>query len=533
MFDTVIRNGTIIDGTRRSRYNADVAIVGDRIVAVAMDLGEAHEELDASGLIVAPGFIDTHTHSDGWMLRRSALPSKLAQGFTTEFLMLDGIGYAPVDETTWREWFYYLRALDGLRLSDYDGWQTFAEFGGALDQQNLQNSAAFLPYANVRCQVAGFGRGPLDDFQRQVVTEHIRYGMEQGALGLSTGLDYIGQCFSDTDELAAVCRGMADHDGIYVTHIRYKTGMIDGLREAAEICRRAGVRLHISHLKSPDPRQTEIILALIDELAEQVDLSFDTYPYQPGSTMLSYLLPYDVWVDGPIAALEKLRHPEIRRRFALSLQQYRLPMDRLKIAWTLTSDGNRWQGMSALEYAEVHEQPLADALCDLLIEERLAVLMVIDEGDDANIYPFLQHDRSMMGSDGIYFDDSLAHPRQFGSAPRLLGRAVRDWKLFSLEDAVYKLSHYPATRFGLQDRGVIRENAYADLTIFDADEIVDPATYAEPQELAVGVAHVFVNGTAVWPIDEACLSAAALPGRFLFRRHAPNGRSTAESHGDG
>ena len=431
--------------------------------------------------------------------------------------MLDGIGYAPVNESTWPEWFFYLRSLDGLRMSDYDGWETFEEFGAALDGKNMQNSAAFLPYANVRSMVAGFGPGTLDDFQRQVVTENIRHGIEQGALGLSTGLDYIVQCFSDTDELSAVCRALADRDALYVTHIRYKLGMVDGLREAAEICRRAGIRLHISHLKSPHPDQTDIILNLIDELGKDVDLSFDTYPYQPGSTMLSYLLPYDVWTDGPLAAIEKLRRPEIRQRFKLSLERYRLPLDRLRIAWTLSSDGSAFQGMRASEYIELSGKSAADALCDLLIEERLAVLLVIDEGDDKSTHPFLQHDKFMIGSDGIYFDDSLAHPRQFGSAARILGRAVRDWKLFPLEDAVRKLSTYPAERFGLVDRGVIRVGAFADLALFDPDEIGDPATYDEPQQLATGVRNVFVNGQLVWPEQDADIRGEELPGRFLKR----------------
>jgi N-acyl-D-amino-acid deacylase len=515
MFDVVIRGGTIVDGTREERFVADIAINEDRIVAIGGELGEARLESDASGLIVAPGFIDTHTHSDGWMLRRPSLTSKLAQGFTTEFLMLDGIGYAPVNESTWPEWFFYLRSLNGLRFSDYEGWETFGDFAAALDRQNMQNSAAFLPYANVRSMVAGFGRGTLDDFQRQVVTEHIAYGIEQGALGLSTGLDYIVQCFSDTDELAAVCRALADRDALYVTHIRYKLGMIDGLREAAEICRRSGIRLHVSHLKSPHPDQTDAILSLIDELSRDVDLSFDTYPYQPGSTMLSYLLPYDVWTDGPLAAIDKLRQPAIRRRFAMSLERYRLPLDRLRIAWTQSSDGSAYQGMRADEYIALSGKSATDALLDLLIEERLAVLLVIDEGDDRSIQPFLQHEKFMIGSDGIYFDDSLAHPRQFGSAARILGPAVRDWKLFSLEEAVYKLSAYPAQRFGLVDRGVIREGAHADLAIFDADTIVDNATYDSPQELASGVREVYVNGQLVWPEESADIRGDELPGRFL------------------
>lgn len=517
MFDLVIRGGTVIDGTRRPRFVADVAVNGERIAEVGPNLSEGHLEIDASGLIVAPGFVDTHTHSDGWMLRRPSLAAKIAQGFTTEFLMLDGIGYAPVDETTWRDWFVYLRALDGLRLSDYEGWQTFAEYGAALDGQNVQNSAAFLPYANVRSLVAGFGRQPMDDFQRVAIGEQIRLAMEQGALGLSTGLDYIVQCFSDTDELVDACRAIAEYDGVYVTHIRYKLGMVAGLREAGEICERSGAKLHISHLKSPHPEQTETILGLLEELGGKVDLTFDTYPYQPGSTMLSYLLPYDTWVDGPLAAIEKLKTRTIRQRFGLSLARYRLPLDRLRIAWTQSADGSAYQGMTLAEYVELNGQSPEDALCDLLIDERLAVLLVIDEGNDAWVHPFLQHEKYMMGSDGIYFDDALTHPRQFGSAPRLLGRAVRDWKLFSLEEAVYKLSGFPASRFALKDRGAIQTGSFADLTVFDADKIHDPADYDDSQLPAEGMRHVFVNGRMIWPQEDAPTGPGELSGRFLKR----------------
>ncbi|HIF30990.1 MAG TPA: D-aminoacylase [Planctomycetaceae bacterium] len=515
MFDVIIRGGTVIDGLGSKRFASDVGISGDRITAVDTDLGPGHHEIDATNLIVAPGFIDTHTHSDGWMLRRPSMPAKLAQGFTTEFLMLDGIGYAPVNDVTWREWFYYLRSLNGLRLTDYEGWQTFEEYMLSLDQRNLQNAAAFLPYANVRSLVSGFGRTGLDDFQRLSVAGEIQRGMEQGALGISTGLDYIVQCFADTEELVSACRAMAEFDGIYVTHIRYKLGLMAGLEEAADISRRSGVRLHISHLKSPGPEQTDAILGLIDEFSRDIDLSFDVYPYQSGSTMLSYLLPYDVWTDGPLAAIAKLQRPEIRHRFGARLRHHRLPLSRLRIAGTLTSDGAQYEGMRLDEYVELTGQTPEDALCDLLIEERLSVLLVIDEGPDEWIKPLLQHEKFMLGSDGIYFDDAMIHPRNHGSAARLIGRAVRDWKLFTLEDAVYKLSGSPATRFGLTDRGFIRENAFADLAIFSAEEVNDPANYDEPQLLSSGMRHVLVNGQIVWPDEETGLDTEGLPGRFL------------------
>src|SRR5687768_10048295 len=216
MFDLLIQNGTIIDGTRKPRFAGDVGIRGDRIEAVG-SVGSAatRRTIDARGKIVAPGFIDVHNHSDGWLLKHANFWPKTSQGFTTEVLMADGISYAPVDERTWRQWFYYLRSLNGLRLEDYRGWRSIADYMQLLDGGTAQNVATHIPYANVRTLSCGFGRNPPDDYQMRSIQAEIRAGMEAGAVGLSTGLDYLAQCFSSTDELVAACRAMAPYNGLY------------------------------------------------------------------------------------------------------------------------------------------------------------------------------------------------------------------------------------------------------------------------------------------------------------------------------
>ena len=446
MLDTIIEEGEVIDGSGAPRRRGDVGIQDQRIVALG-DLREveAGERIDARGKIVAPGFVDVHNHDDGWLLRRDHLPAKTLQGFTSELLMVDGISYAPVNEHTARQWLFYLRALDGLRQDEYLGWQSLDDYMRLLDRRNVQNSATHIPYANVRSLVCGFRRIAADDFHLRQIKAEIRRGMQEGAVGLSTGLDYIVQCFADTDELVEACSAMAEFDGIYVTHVRYKAGLLRAIQEAVEIGRRAGVKVHISHLKAPSGEAGEEVLEYVDKIARhEVDFSFDVYPYQPGSTMLSYLLPYEIWEDGPLAALGKLAEPAIKSRVADGLRDFRLDLDKVHLAWVASKENSCHQGKKLSQYVEEMRLAPAEAIYNLLIEERLAVLMVLNEGDDRLVEPFLSHDLFMIGTDGIYFDDGVVHPRVYGSTGRILGPLVRDRKLFSLEDAVAKLSARPA-----------------------------------------------------------------------------------------
>ncbi len=520
-FDLLLRGGTVIDGLGQPGVRADVALRSDRITAVgALSGASAAATIDATGLFVAPGFIDVHTHSDGWLLKTPHFESKTLQGFTTEILMSDGISYAPVTRDLAPQWLYYLRSLNGLVQSDYQGWQSIGDYLALLDRRTVQNVVAQVPYANVRVMALGWGRERPDDSQLRRMRYEVRRGMAEGATGVSTGMDYVSQCFAETDELVEVIAASAADLGLFVTHVRYKRGTLAGVREAVEIGRRAGVAVHISHLKGTTAREADELLAYIDNTAvHEVDFSFDIYPYLPGSSMLNALLPYEVWEDGPLAVLSKLADRTLRQHFAVQLADSAVSLENVRIAWVGTVDNQYLRGMSLGEFARRTGQAPVDAICDLLIEENLAVTCVWHLGDDRLVEPFLAHPRFMLGSDGIYFPQALTHPRQYGSAARMLGPIVRDRRLFTLEEAVRKMTSIPAARFGLTDRGLIEPGAFADVVVFNAETITDRATFDEPQKLATGVEHVIVNGTPIvaagTPIDRF---DGPLPGRALRYR---------------
>ena len=518
----ILRGGTLIDGTGAPGRRDDLAIDGDRIVAIGSVPHDAAEVLDVSGRVVAPGFIDVHNHSEGWLLKEPHALAKTRQGITTEVLMSDGISYAPLADDNARDWLYYLKTLDGLELSDYCGWRTIAEYLSLLDGRIAQNVIAEVPYANVRVAACGWRRCVPDDTQMRHMQHEIRQAMEQGACGVSTGLDYVNQFFATTDELVEACQAAAEHRGFYVTHVRYKKGLLPAIREAVEIGRRAGIGVHISHLKAPSRGDLDALLEYIDRVAmHEVDFTFDVYPYMPGSTMLSYYLPNEVWEDGPLGVLAKLTSVAVRRRLGAFFAGPHAPrLDQVHFAWLSSQSGKAWQGKTLADYVEFTGGDVADAVCDLLIEENLRVLMVAHLDDESLLEPLMKHERFMFGSDGIDQPGAVVHPRQFGGAAKMVGPLVRDRRWFSLEQAVQKMTSIAARRFGLQDRGVLKVGAFADVVVFDPATVGDRATFENPRQYAVGFDHVFVNGSAILRDGQPQPFADRWPGRAL--RYAPS-----------
>ena len=518
MFDTIINSATIVDGTGAEPVVADLGMIADRIAAVG-DLSHSvsGQTVDGRGKWLTPGFIDVHTHMDGWLLKNPLIESKLRQGFTTEVIMSDGISYAPVSKGNAHQWILYLRGLNALEQSDYTGWESISEYMALLDGRNAQNVLAQIPYANVRVLAQGWTTHPLDDFQQLELNLRIERDMAVGACGLSTGLDYISQCFATTEELRSACEPVAAAGGLYATHVRYKKGTLIGLKEAVDLGRRTGVKIHISHLKGHSIAERDQLLAYINDVAmHEVDFTFDVYPYLPGSTMLNYLIPYSVYEHGPVHAMHALNSRRIRDAVSF-MAESQVELSNISIAWVPGKANTHWQGRSLQEFVEASPSSPGDALCDFLIEENLAVLLVFHRGDDRLVEEFLKLPAFLLGTDGIFQEGGHVHPRQFGSTTRILDTLVSKG-LLTLQEAVHAMSGKSAARFGIKDRGTLEEGKLADMVLINPKAFKELNSFQEPSVLARGVDHLWVNGTRVITDGELMKPLAdsrGYPGRSL------------------
>jgi N-acyl-D-amino-acid deacylase len=503
--DVVIRRGTVIDGSGDAR-EADVAIVGDRIARVGCVPEPGRTELDAAGCLVAPGFVDAHVHGDAILFSdRVHLPA-LHQGVTTYVIGQDGCSFAPGTRETVAHMSDYFAAVNG-RLPTTAPWSV-GEFLGAFDGLSSVNVAYLAPHGNIRLNVVGTSSRGATQGELVAMQHQVEQALDEGAVGLSSGLDYLPSRHADTDELTAVCRPVAEAGAVYVTHMRgYGTRAAEGLREVAEIARTSGVAAHVSHLWSKAPA----ILELLDEeLAAGVDLTYDAYPYRVGSSLLA-MAALPVWVqEGSVDdVIARLVDPAVVRRL-------RMPWPEAMRLSHVEAPAWKWaEGSSVAAAAEQAGVDEAAFVCTILAESRLNVGVILgrDDFDEEDVRALTRHDAHMASSDGI-FVGRYAHPRGWGSFARYLGHHARELGDLSWVDAVRHLSTAAADRFGLADRGRLVPGAAADVAVFRPDGVVDRATYDAPRVVAKGMVHVLVNGT---PVLRDGVPTGATPGRGLKR----------------
>ena len=517
----VMRGGTVVDGEGMRR--ADVAVEGKTVSAVGdLIAGPDDHVIDCRGRYVLPGFVDAHSHADGLMEDESVQRSLLRQGVTTVIAGQDGISYAPGDGAYARE---YFAAINGEHPS-YSGGGV-AEYLAAADGRSRLNFAYLVPAGTVRWEVCGRSKAPADDAQRAAMVALVDEGMREGAVGLSTGLDYVPGVFATADEIAALCAPVARAGGIYVTHMRggYEANSAAGIDEIARISAASGARIHISHFHA----QAHIVHDQLDALRHAgVDATFDAYPYTRGCTLLGMpLLPPELSVRPAETVVEVITDPAERGR---------LRRDWFPAVERNASLGPEWPSMITLahvaapEFAWAHGLTLEDAAAqagtdavdlalDVLAASRLqvnAVMAVRYERPVTELARIFSHPGHMGGSDGIFIG-AHPHPRARGTFARYLREYVRETQEWSWPDAASHLSTAPVTRFGLGRRGRVAAGWVADLIVVDAATVADTATYSEPLGEAVGIDDVLVAG-------ESVLANGALvdstPGRGLRREHA-------------
>ena len=513
-YDVIIAGGTIVDGTGDKAFHGDVAIAGDRVAAIGdLSAATADERIDAADRVVAPGFIDVHIHSE-IALADPSNPNRygsVLQGVTTHLTGPDGFGWAPLTgESAAQLW-------EGLRFAYGEapfpiGWATPQEYLDIFAGKTPVNVVPQVPHCAVRMAVMGWApRDPTPDELHQM-KRLTRDWVDAGARCLNLGLDYQPSAFAPTSELVALSRVVAEADGLYAAHVRYNgIGRAEAFRETFTIAREARLPVHISH-----ERVDAQSAALFAEVDDEIDYSFESYLYRASCTHLALMLPYWAQAGGPDAIRERLRDPKTRAQLVDFLDD-RLANDPTRARVVCVDDQTgTYVGKEIQETAQAEGVRFGELAVRILETEHPYALMVYFRNTPDDVYRdelinTLRHPAMMVASDGMYHGAS-AHPRGFGCFAQAFRLGVRDLGAISLEAMIRKMSGFPAERFRIRNRGLLREGFGADVVILDPETYADRATYAEPRRPPVGVDRVIVNGQTVARDGSA---TGAVPGQVL------------------
>ncbi len=525
-FDLVVFGGRLVDGSGARPVPADVGIKDGRVAEVGkIAPGRGKAVVEAKGLVVSPGFIDVHTHTDVQLLVNPKAESAVRQGVTT--LLSGNCGFSPfpiagqvLDETR-----ADYRDRYGLDLD----WRDLPGFLARLEQGGTAvNYATLIGHGAVRGAAMGFSDRPPESEELDRMTQFVGAALEAGAWGLSSGLEYTPGSFADTQELVALARVVAAHKGVYATHMRDEgTRLLESLDEAIETARQARVPLQVSHLKTayrPNWNKVEAVLARIEAARrEGVDITCDRYPYTACSTGLSFYLPEWAKEGTTEDLLARLRDRSLapRLRDHLAFEERLLGSWKEVILCSVVTRANKWvEGKTVLEAASQARKPPFEFIRDLLIDEKGRVDMAAFEMSEDNLKRFLGHPLVGVGTDGSALApygplaEGKPHPRSYGTFPRALARYVRQEQVLSLEAMIKKMTGLPARKFGFRGRGIVSPGFWADLVVFDPDRIADTATYADPHRYPDGIPYVIVNGRLT--IDGG-VQTGSLAGRILRR----------------
>lgn len=522
--ETLLRGGVVYDGTGAPPREADVAIAADRIEAIgpALDAPGA-EVVRVDGLVVAPGFIDIHSHSDLVLLVDRRAQSKIRQGVTTEVAGQDGSSVGPWSRARFEETREEYRSRYGIEIDFRD----LAGFFRRLERERpAVNWASMVGHGTVRSWVMGDSLQPASGAQLREMAAAIEGALRDGACGVSTGLEYLPGAFADLEELVEIARPLASRGLPYASHLRNEDDrLLAAVEEAISVGLKAGVPVHLSHLKAQGERnwwKAEPLLAIIDRAsASGIDLSFDVYPYVAYSTSLSNLFPVWAREGGTEAFLARLADPSRASAIELYVRDKIAQLgswDAVQISNT-GADSLAWaRGRRLGELARERGREPYELLVELVVKDRNRSGMIGFGMSEENVLRLLKHPAAMVCSDGsaLAAEGPLAqgspHPRNFGTFPRVLGYVCRERRALSLEEAIHKMTGKPARRLRLRGRGVLAVGNYADLVVFDPALVADRATFERPHQYPAGILHVMVNGQ--WVLREG-EHTGTTPGRVL------------------
>jgi N-acyl-D-aspartate/D-glutamate deacylase len=534
-FDLLIRSGMVADGTGNPWFHGDVAVNADRVAAVApagkLSPSQAHQIVDAAGMVVCPGFIDIQSHSILPLMLDGRCLSKITQGVTTEIM---GEGWTPapygglIDDPMKHSFFTQQAPEWHQRMFT---WARFRDWFDAMMEHGVSpNIGSFLGGGTLRQYAMGMAMGKPTRRQMQTMQRVTAQAMEDGAFGISYALIYPPESFADTDEIVEVCKVVSRYHGVYITHIRSEAdGLMEGIEEALEIGQRANLPVEIYHLKAAGQRnwaKMPTVIELIDAARHAgQDVTLDMYPYTGAGTGLASVLP--PWAQADDKFYENLADPEMRARIKAEALQpsggWEAMVDLCGVDGVMPvgfrkPENQQYVGKRLSEIAAMRGQDWVDAVFDLCLSEQTWISTIYFMMDEENVKLQLRQPWIKISTDAGGMDPEWAkalgpvHPRSYGAYPRVLGKYVRDESVITLEDAIRKMTSSVADRLSLFDRGQLRSGLFADIVVFDPQTIADRATFDDSHQLSVGVRDVWVNGQRVM---ENGVHTGATPGRVL------------------
>ena len=502
MYDLIIKNGTIYSGNADAPYYADIGIIDDKIVKIGnLTKEQSHDKIDVSGLYIMPGFIDTHCHSDMTLLYDRQHANGLCQGITTELLGQDGLSYAPLSLDNLKMYAKYNAGLNGcfedvnLDFTDVDSYLN------KFNNKTSVNVAYQIPHGAIRLEALGFNDVPLKGYALDKAKDLMRGGFEQGAVAFSTGLSYFPHSYSDTDELVELCKVCVEYDAPFVIHTRsvFRSKPFDPIEEAIEVARRSGVRLHFSHFRTDEKncgKVPELLAPIEKAMKEGLNITMELYPYYTGSGYaMMYLAPWVV-EGGYEETLKRLRNPLLRKKIIDGMKENTISTTG---TFTHLKKNKEYIGMDYVDVAKERNQSVEEMMCDILAEENLEVGVRSNPTRDMekraqmdkDFIQFLSKPYYMVGTDGIPLGFK-PHPRAFGAFPRFL-KLAKQYGM-SYEDFANRTSSLPTKAFNLKNRGKIAESYFADIVVFDPENVKDNATFKDPRRAPDGIEYVIVNG---------------------------------------
>ena len=508
VLDLVLRNGRLVDGTGNPWFFGDVGIKDGKIVEVGRVNQRGLETIDAGGQVVSPGFIDGHCHSDLMVLDDPRSEIKLQQGVTTEVVGNCGMTPAPFAPLNLDLLRTYVEPVLGNSGQEWR-WETVGQyFDALLEAGPSENVATYVGHGTLRIAVMGFENRPSSGEELERMKRLLEEALQAGAIGLSLGLMYAPGSYTPGEELAELCSVLSRYDGLLATHIRGEgNSLIPSIEEVIWISERSGVPLQISHLKAAGGANwgsvTRAMELIEDARSRGLDVTCDVYPYTAGSTSLTTLLPPWALEGGVSKTLERLGDSASREKIKAELREEQDDWDNLvaSTGWdsvyisSLSTDHDaNLAGKNILEVSESRGIDPEDCMMDLLLEQDGKVSIVFFHMAGSDVEQVIRWGRSLIASDSLHDQAEKPHPRLYGTFPHVLARYVREKKLLSLEEAVRKMTSFPARRFKLGKRGLIAPGYAADLVVFDPEKISDTATYEDPKHFPVGISNVLVNG---------------------------------------